>query len=143
MVNMLIQGLRLLLALFYLAGGAFHLAMIRSDRLELYQAFADHAVLAFYSTAWEALVVPALPWIILPVILFLWTAAILMLCKGGWARAGQGLGILWNLFLAPFGPWGWTNLILAALHGWLFTRHFRSGARAWLGAATPVRRRFG
>ena len=44
MVNVLAQGLRVLLALFYLGGGAFHLAMILSGRLEPYQVFADHAV---------------------------------------------------------------------------------------------------
>jgi hypothetical protein len=65
----------------------------------------------------------------LPIIVFELIVGLMMLSKGRTVRLGQAAGALWNLLLAPLlGPWGWTNLIMVALHGWLYTQTFDRSA---------------
>ena len=115
-----------LAVVFYVGGGVLHLVLVVSGQHELYFAFDDATLLPFYSTVWEALVEPAVPWIVLPVILFEWAVALLMLAGGKRARAGNLAAVAWNVVLAPFGWWGWTNAILAVVHGWLASKDFGS-----------------
>jgi hypothetical protein len=116
------RGLKTLLAVvFYIGGSMFHTWAL-SGNLGLYHTFDDQAPIPFLHQAWEALAQPALPWIVIPVIVFEFIVGLMMLGKGRTAKQGQLLGALWNLFLAGFDPWYWANLIMVALHGWLYTQ---------------------
>lgn len=117
----------------YLGGGVFHLVLLIRGDLEPYRLFGEFALIPAYGAAWESLVLPALPWIVLPVVAFEWAAGIMMLAAGRHARIGQVAGACWNLVLAPFGWWGWTNLLLAAVHIWL--ARYRFDTPAWAGLA--------
>lgn len=112
----------------YLGGGVLHLVLIARGQLGLYRLFDDAALLDVYATAWSRFVEPALPWIVVPVILFEWTIGVLMLSRGRHAKTGHVAGAVWNVLLAPFGPWGWMNLALAAVHAWLARVDFQRPA---------------
>jgi len=120
---MVAQILGTVIAVVYLGGGLFHLWAITSGRLDVYQAF-DDAAIGVYQASWSGLVEPALPWIVVPVIVWEWTLGVLMLGRGRAARLGQLGGAAWNLLLAPFDP-PWLGCVaLAAVHLWLATRTF-------------------
>jgi hypothetical protein len=126
------QSVRVVLALgLYLGGGALHLVLVLRGEMELYHAFANAPLLPVYGQLWSWLVEPSLPWIVLPVVAFEWLAGVAMLGRGRVARHGQLAGLAWNLALAPFGPWGWSNLVLAAVHAWLARSPFPTAAWAW------------
>jgi hypothetical protein len=126
---MFAQALRILLAVtFYLGGALVHTHAILND-LTVYSWFGERSFVPFYRDFWQGVALPGLPWIVLPVIVFLVVAGLMMLGKGRTARLGQAARALWNLLLAPLlGPWGWTNLVMVALHGWLTTKDFDRSA---------------
>jgi hypothetical protein len=123
------QALRVLLAVaFYLGGALVHAHAILND-LTVYSWFGEQSFVPLYRDFWQGIVEPGLPWIVLPVIAFEFIVGLMMLDKGRTARLGQAAGALWNLLLAPLlGPWGWTNLIMTSLHGWLYTQTFDRSA---------------
>jgi hypothetical protein len=126
---MFARALRILLAVaFYLGGAAVHTHAILND-LAVYNWFGEQSFVPFYRSFWHGVVEPNLPWIVLPVVAFELVVGLMMLGKGRKAQLGQAAGGFWNLLLAPLlGTWGWTNLIMVALHGWLYTQNFDRSA---------------
>lgn len=122
------QTIRIIVAVgFYLLWSLQHLYIAISGNTTLYENFFAASYFPFYSWAWEHLGAPLFPWVALGVVVFEYALGLMMLSREPWARWGQLGGMIWNLLLAPF-PWGWTNLLLAGLHGWLYAQHFERSA---------------
>lgn len=83
---------------------------------EMYEAFADVALVAIYREMWSNFVIPNL-WLLLPaVILFEIAVAIALLGRGRVVKLANVAAGLFQLGLVLSGPWGVINLVLAAVH---------------------------
>jgi|GEM_PF-5696009 len=99
----------------YLLGAIAHVALGIAAP-SIYAEFADQALVAAYTTAWNAWVVPNL-WLLQPlVIVFEAGVAIALLARGSVVRVGHVAGATFQAGLILSGPWGPVNAGLVALH---------------------------
>jgi hypothetical protein len=116
---------RTLTGLFYLVGGPCIHAYLMTQHRELYGAIDDQA-LVIYSVLWEQWVLPNLAPLVLLLVAFEMAAGALMLSRPHLAQYGQAAGLIFNLLLTPFMfGFGIPNLLLVALHGWLWSEEHR------------------
>lgn len=107
-----------LLGAAYALGGAVHLYLWWRDP-GVYAAITSEVLFGWYRGLWTGFVLPNLG-LLLPALAALeFVLAGLILRRGRAARAGNGLGIVFQVALAPLGFWWPTNLFLAFGHAWL------------------------
>jgi hypothetical protein len=96
---------RAVLAAVYLGGAVWHSAYTVGHARAVYEAFGDMAWLPPYQWLIRELVVPNGAAFTLALIAFEATVGILLLGRGGLARAGLVAGIAFNLALVPALGW--------------------------------------
>ena len=127
---------RILLGAAYLLGGAVHLFLWWQDP-GVYAAITSEVLFGWYRGLWTEFVLPNLA-VLLPVLAaFEFVLAGLLSSRGRAVRAGNGLGIVFQVALAPLGFWWPTNFFLAPGHVWLARYDFDEDA------VTVVRRGLG
>lgn len=109
------QTLRYLLAGVYALGAIVHVYFLLVVP-EIYEAFADLALLSLYQTFWTGYIVPNLSVLIPIVILFELSVAIALLGNDSISAFGNFAGAAFQFGLVLSGPWGLINLGLAILH---------------------------
>lgn len=115
--------LKYAVGLFYLIGGPLIHAFLMTYQRDRYPAVDDLAW-SGYQAIWTRLVLPYLvPLVVLLVILEMVAGTLMLSKRPQWAALGQLGGMLFNLLLIPFWfGYGIPNLILALIHGWLFSQ---------------------
>ncbi len=92
---------KIFLGIIYLAGAMVNFIFVLF-RPEVYQSFADVAVIPLYRKLWMVMVIPHLRvWLAL-VIVFEITVGLFILGKGIFVKIGLAGATLFNLFLVPF-----------------------------------------
>lgn len=109
------QTLRYLLAGVYALGAIVHVYFLLVVP-EIYEVFADLALLSLYQTFWTGYIVPNLSVLIPIVILFELSVAIALLGNDSISAFGNFAGAAFQFGLVLSGPWGLINLGLAILH---------------------------
>jgi len=122
------------IASIYALGSLVHLAFWVSDP-GIYERFGELALLDAYGSLWEILVVPRLGLLLPLVVVFEAGIALSILRPGRTARRGHLAGVLFQLGLAPSGPWGPINIALAWGH-WRLAR--AAGVAATSEASTTA-----
>lgn len=104
----------------YLAGAAVNAFLVLTQP-QIYESFADMALIPLYRDLWQSLVVPYLGLWLALTIAFEVTTGILILSKGVRVKVGLGLGILFCLILVPFWWQGGalSNIVLAVVQALL------------------------
>ena len=108
-------------ALFYAIGGPLiHIYLITQQR-ELYAAVDDLAI-PLYQHLWTVYILPNIvPLAILLMFFEISAGALMFSSRRRQAQLGQIAGLAFNLILIPFRfTYGLPNLLLVALHAWLF-----------------------
>ena len=106
---------RILLGLVYLFGALAHVALGLLAP-EVYEEFADQALLSVYTDLWVSLVVPNLV-VLQPLVVILELAlGATLLWRDRAVRAGHVAGAVFQTGLILSGPWGPINAFLAAIH---------------------------
>ena len=103
------------IAAVYALGSLVHLAFWATDP-GIYERFGELALLDAYGSLWEIVVVPRLGLLLPLVVVFEAAVALSILRPGRTARRGHLAGVLFQLGLAPSGPWGPINIALAWGH---------------------------
>lgn len=106
---------RVLLGLVYLLGAVAHVA-IGLLAPEVYEEFADQALLSVYTDLWVTLVVPNLVVLQPLVVVFEIVLGAVLLWRGWAVRAGHVAGAVFQIGLILSGPWGPINALLAVIH---------------------------
>jgi hypothetical protein len=131
-VQKLVNAVKTLVGIFYLAGGPLiHLVLVTTNQA-IYTSVADQAWPP-YQTLWQQVVLPQLFWWVVLLMMFEATAGWLMLrAPRRPAIFGQVLGILFNLVLIPLWPMpiGLTNATMVALHTGLLVSYQRRPANS-------------
>lgn len=118
---------RVLLGGLYVVGAVVHV-FFTLFLPDLYQVFADMALVAAYRDLWLSVVVPSL-WFLLPaVILFEGGIALAIVWHGRVVTLATLAGAMFQLGLVLSGPWGFINLGLADIHLYLARFDFRHPA---------------
>ena len=128
-----------LLGAAYLLGGVVHLFLWWSNP-DVYAAITSEVLFGWYRGLWTEFVLPNLDALLPALAAFEFVLAGLLLSRGRAVRAGNGLGVVFQVALAPLGFWWPTNLFLAFGHAWLARYDFDEDApsvlRRGLGART-------
>ena len=112
------EAVRGLIGASYLVGGVVHLVLWRSDP-DVYAAITAEVLFGWYRGLWTGFVLPNLD-VLLPVLAaFEYVIGGLVLGRDRAARAGNGVGMAFQVALAPLGFWWPTNVLLAFGHAWL------------------------
>jgi hypothetical protein len=107
--------LRVLLGAVYLLGGLAHVALgVLSP--EVYERFADQALVDAYADAWNSLVAPNTAVLVPLVATFEFAVGAALLWRGRAVRTGHAAAGLFQAALILSGPWGPVNAVLAAVH---------------------------
>ena len=114
---------RVVLAAVYLLGGVAHLVLAASS-MDLYESFADQALVGVYTDLWRDAVVPHLAILVPLVGLFELAVGAALLWRGRAVRLGHAGGALFQTGLVLSGPWGPVNALLALVHGLAFGRAY-------------------
>lgn len=99
----------------YLLGGMSHLVLAVTS-IELYESFADRALVGAYTEVWTAVVVPRLAVLVPLVGLFELAVGGALLWRGRAVRMGHAAGAVFQVALVLSGPWGVVNAALALVH---------------------------
>jgi hypothetical protein len=111
-ISELVRGV---FGLMYVGGAAVHLAFWASNR-EVYGELTQSILFDWYRGLWADIVLPNLS-LLLPILAaFELALGVAILREDRSAKAGLGIGALFNLGLAPLGFWWPTNVALAAGH---------------------------
>lgn len=106
---------RLGFAIVYLLGALAHV-VLGLLAPEVYEQFADEALLGGYTAIWTSFVVPNL-WFLQPlVIVFEFGLGLALLWRGRVVRVGHAAGAVFQAGLILSGPWGPINAGLAVIH---------------------------
>lgn len=106
---------RLVFGIVYILGAFAHVALGLSAP-EVYDQFANQALLGGYTAFWTSYVVPNL-WFLQPlVIVFEFGLGVALLWRGRAVRAGHAAGAVFQAGLILSGPWGPINAGLAVIH---------------------------
>jgi len=107
--------LRVLLGAVYLLGGLVHVALgVLSP--EVYERFADQALVDAYAEAWASLVAPNTTVLVPLVAAFELAVGVTLLWRGRAVRLGHAAAAGFQAALVLSGPWGAVNAVLAAVH---------------------------
>jgi hypothetical protein len=121
---------RSVLGITYLLGGIAHLVLaVRAP--EIYEHFAEQALVGAYADLWGDLVVPNIAVLVPLVGLFELAVGAGLLWRGRAVRLGHTGGAAFQLGLVLSGPWGIVNAGLALVHA--------AGARLRYPTAIPAR----
>jgi len=130
-------------------GAGVHLFLWWQDP-GVYAAITAEVLFGWYRGLWTGYVLPNLD-VLLPLLAgFEFVLAGLLLSRGRAVRTGNGIGIVFQVVLAPLGFWWPTNFFLAFGHAWLARYDFDEdalsvlrggpGARTAPDAGTTLRR---
>ena len=106
---------RTVLGVVYLFGGVAHVALGLAAP-EIYEEFADQALVSAYADLWASLVVPNLAVLQPLVAVFELALGAALLWWGRAVRAGHAVGAVFQAGLVLSGPWGPVNALLAVVH---------------------------
>lgn len=109
------EVLRTVLGVVYLLGALAHV-VLGVLAPEIYQQFANQALVGIYADLWKSLVVPSLA-ILQPLVTVFELGLAVTLCwRGRIVRIGHAAGAVFQAGLVLSGPWGPINAGLALLH---------------------------
>jgi hypothetical protein len=111
--------------LLYLAAAIANMVMAFSDP-EIYRAFTEKTLIAYYDTFWTAHIDPHLQAWVIALSAADFVLAGLLLTRRAYVRLGLAGGIIFTLLLAPSNPWTLLNLILAGAQMLLFAYDLRA-----------------
>lgn len=127
-----------LLGAAYLMGGGVHLFLWWQDP-GVYAAITSEVLFGRYRELWTGFVLPNLDLLLPALAAFEFVLAGLLFSRGRAVRAGNGVGIAFQVVLAPLGSWWPTNLSLAFGHALLARYDFDEDARSALGRRLGAR----
>jgi hypothetical protein len=111
--------------LLYLAAAIANMVMAFSDP-EIYRAFTEKTLIAYYDTFWTAHINPHLQAWIIALSAVEFVLAGLLLTRRAYVRLGLAGGIIFTLLLVPSNPWTLLNLILVVVQMLLFAYDLRA-----------------
>ena len=118
---------RIILGIVYFIGALINLRFALQSP-EVYQTFADFAVIPFYRTLWSSIVMPHITkWLLLVVGCEI-IMGLFILSKETLVKIGLLGGIVFNLMLIPFwwSGWGVINLFIVLIQILLLRRDYDS-----------------
>lgn len=125
------EVLRIVLGAMYLLGAVTHI-LLGILAPELYQQFANQALVAIYTNLWQSFVVPYLAILQPLVTAFEIGVAVALWWRGRAVRIGHAAGAAFQAGLVLSGPWGPVNALLTLLHVAALRRSYPTTVRRFV-----------